>query len=227
MIFRLRIMGRFEKTMDKETREYLDQKYVGLARKEDIEKVRQETKASFRQWKEENKTQGLEWKQEISATIEESRKQWGTEIGALRDEILKGLEEVKGDTESALRQSNQGLDASFQKVREEAQTVFDHSKRQMDLVLNSIKEEGKKDLLQPIQEARSDLGGLKTGLNQIQEQAKQLVEEMGTLNEKVRSGMVEVKEELGAMIKFSYADLERKLNALEARIKVLEKIVLH
>lgn len=213
--------------MDKETREYLDQKYVGLARKEDIEKVRQETKASFRQWKEENKTQGLEWKQEISATIEESRKQWGTEIGALRDEILKGLEEVKGDTESALRQSNQGLDASFQKVREEAQTVFDHSKRQMDLVLNSIKEEGKKDLLQPIQEARSDLGGLKTGLNQIQEQAKQLVEEMGTLNEKVRSGMVEVKEELGAMIKFSYADLERKLNALEARIKVLEKIVLH
>jgi hypothetical protein len=50
--------------------------------------------------------------------------------------------------------------------------------------------------------------------------------EIGTLNEKVRAGIVEVKEELGAMIKFSYADLERKLNALEARIQVLEKIVL-
>jgi len=50
---------------------------------------------------------------------------------------------------------------------------------------------------------------LKTGLNQIQGQARQLVTDVATLNEKVRDGMVEVKEELGAMIKFSYADLEK------------------
>jgi hypothetical protein len=37
---------------------------------------------------------------------------------------------------------------------------------------------------------------------------------------------MEVKDELSSMIKFSFAELERRLNALEARIKVLEKIVL-
>jgi hypothetical protein len=41
----------------------------------------------------------------------------------------------------------------------------------------------------------------------------------------MREGFVGVKEELGSMIKFSYADLEKKLNALEARIKALEKMV--
>jgi X-X-X-Leu-X-X-Gly heptad repeat protein len=183
--------------MDKEARDYLDQKYVGLARKEDLEKLRQETKASFRQLKEESKTQLLEWKQEIITTLEESRKQWGAEFGA-----------------------------SFDKIREDAQAILDHSERQMEVILNSIKEEGKKDLLPSLQETRSDLGELKTGLNQIQDQTKQLVTEVGTLNEKVRAGVVEVKEELGAMIKFSFSDLERKLNALEARIQVLEKIVL-
>jgi hypothetical protein len=139
--------------MDRETREYLDQKYTGLAGKDDLEKLRQEAKASFRQLKEEGKTQLLEWKQEITKALEESRKQWGAE-------------------------------------------------------------------------ARSDLGELKAGQSQIEDQAKQLVMEVGTLNEKVGAGVVEVKEELGAMIKFSYADLERKLNALEARLQVLEKIVL-
>ena len=139
--------------MDRETREYLDQKYAGLAGKEDLEKLRQEMKASFRPLKEEGKTQLLEWKQEITKALEQSRREWGAE-------------------------------------------------------------------------ARSDLGELKAGQSQILDQAKQLVTEVGTLNEKVRAGMVEVKEELGAMIKFSYADLERKLNALEARLQVLEKIVL-
>jgi len=164
--------------MDKETREYLDQKYIGLTGKEDLEKLRQEMKASFRQLKEEGKTQLLEWKQGIITALEESRKQWSPELGSVREEILKALE------------------------REE------------------------KGVLPSIQETQSSLGELKTGLNQIQGQARQLVTDVGTLNEKVRDGMVEVKEELGAMIKFSYADLEKKLNALEARIQVLEKIVI-
>lgn len=164
--------------MDKETREYLDQKNIGLARKEDLEKLRQEAKASFRQLKEEGKAQLLEWKEEIAAALEESRRQWNVEFGSVRQEILKGLER------------------------------------------------GKEDLLPSLQETRSDLGELKAGLSEIQDQVKQLVTEVGTLNEKVRAGMVEVKEELGAMIKFSFADLERKLNTLEARIQVLEKMVI-
>lgn len=212
--------------MDKETREYLDQKYVGLIRKEDLEKLRQETKASFRQLKEESKTQFLEWKQDVSSSIEESRMHWKTEIGPVREEIMKGLEKLRGDTESALRQSHQVFGKSFQKIEEDTQAILDHSKRQMDVILNSIKEEGKQGLLPSIQETRADVGELKSGLDQIRDRSQQLVTDVGTLNEKVRAGLVEVKEELGAMIKFSYADLERKLNALEARIQILEKIVL-
>jgi hypothetical protein len=36
-----------------------------------------------------------------------------------------------------------------------------------------------------------------------------------------------MKEELGAMLKFSFADLEKRVAALEARIKALEKMVFH
>jgi hypothetical protein len=41
----------------------------------------------------------------------------------------------------------------------------------------------------------------------------------------MREGFIDVKEELGSMMRFSYADLEKRFNALEARIKALEKMV--
>jgi hypothetical protein len=41
----------------------------------------------------------------------------------------------------------------------------------------------------------------------------------------MKEGFIDAKEELGSMMKFSYADLEKRLNALEARIKALEKMV--
>jgi hypothetical protein len=41
----------------------------------------------------------------------------------------------------------------------------------------------------------------------------------------MKEGFIDVKEELGSMIKFSYADLEKRFNTLEARIKALEKMV--
>ena len=42
-----------------------------------------------------------------------------------------------------------------------------------------------------------------------------------------KENFTEVKEELGSMIKFSYADLDKKIAALEARIKALEKMTFH
>jgi hypothetical protein len=53
-----------------------------------------------------------------------------------------------------------------------------------------------------------------------------MAEEVATLKGKIKEGFMEVKEELGSMIKFSYADLEKRFNALEARVKALEKMVL-
>jgi len=208
--------------MDKETREYVDQKSVSLVRKEDIEKLRQETKASFRQLREESKTEGLALKEEIRANLEESRKQWQAAGAVLHEEILKGFQHLKGENQSVLGQSNRAIESSLQKIEGDVKLAFDQSKQQCD----SIVKEGKKELIQSIQESKADMVGLRERLGNIEEQIKKAVEGMEASGEKVREGLTEVKEELGSMIKFSYADLERRLNALEARIKVLEKIVL-
>jgi polyhydroxyalkanoate synthesis regulator phasin len=58
------------------------------------------------------------------------------------------------------------------------------------------------------------------------EEIKQVTEEIGLLKERIKEGFSDIREELGSMIKFSYADLERRFTALEARVKALEKIVL-
>ena len=208
--------------MDKETREYVDQKSVSLVRKEDIEKLRQESKANFRQLREEGKTEALALKEEIHTNLEESRKQWQAPVAVLHEEILKGFQQLKGENQSVLGQSNRAIESSLQKIEGDVRLAFDQSRQQCD----SIVKEGKKELVQSIQENRADMVRLIEGLGNIQEQIKKAVEGMEISGVKVREGLTEVKEELGSMIKFSYADLERRLNALEARIKVLEKIVL-
>ena len=133
--------------MDKEIKEYFDQRLLGLATKDDVEKLRQETKANFRQLKEENKANIVEGRQEI-------------------------------------------------------QSAFDQLKQIIELYLQQLKE-----------------------LKGFEEDIRQMAGDITELNEKIKEGFTEVKEELGSMIKFSYADLEKKINALEARIKALEKMV--
>ena len=53
----------------------------------------------------------------------------------------------------------------------------------------------------------------------------EITKEIVKLNGKIREGFAEVKESLGSMTKSPYADLEKKVNALEAGIKALEKMV--
>ena len=212
--------------MDKETREYLDQKYVVLARKEDLEKLRQETKSILQKLREESKNEALEWKQDFKTQLEELRKEWKGEFIPLQAGFSEGLNKMKTDTELLLRQSGQGLEPSVQRIREEMKALFDQSNQTLDQILLSVKEEGKKDLHRSIEETQSEMEGFKQGLINIQEQFKQVTAGVGNLSEKVQEGFTTIKEELGAMIKFSYADLERRLNSLEERMRVLEKIVL-
>jgi len=73
--------------------------------------------------------------------------------------------------------------------------------------------------------ASTDMGGLKDGMETLQDGMKQVTEAIDSVREKMREGFVDVKEELGSMMKFSYADLEKRFNALEGRIKALEKMV--
>ena len=75
------------------------------------------------------------------------------------------------------------------------------------------------------QEIKADSNRLGESVDGIREEIKKVAEEMVALNQKIKEGFVEVREELGSMMKFSYADLEKKFNTLEARIKALEKMV--
>jgi uncharacterized protein YdhG (YjbR/CyaY superfamily) len=164
--------------MDKEMRDYLDQKLLVLATKDDVEKLRQESKANLRQLREE--------------------------IDLIREETKEGL----------------------QKVRSEIQSTYDQTNRAIDLSLQRFREEGAVQVIQRREEFKADIGTVRGGMDRLQQQVKQVAEEFAALDGKIKEGFTEVKEELGSMIKFSYADLEKRFNALEARVKSLEKMVL-
>ncbi len=58
--------------MDQEMKEYLDRKLASLAMKDDVEKLRQETKANFRQLREEDKTSITELRKETQTVLDQS-----------------------------------------------------------------------------------------------------------------------------------------------------------
>ncbi len=66
-------MGEME--MDQETKEYLDRRLLPLVKRKDIEKLRQETKANFRQWKEETRTHLLDMIKELKTDLEKRGKE--------------------------------------------------------------------------------------------------------------------------------------------------------
>jgi len=216
--------------MDQETKEYLDQKHVSLARKEDMEKLRQEMKATFRQWKEENQSDLVGTKKEIKAHLEELRKEWKAEVEAIRKAWTEGVQRLRQETQSMINQSGHTMDLSFHKVEEDVKTILSQTKQELISNLRLTREGGKEDLEASLSsarmETRADFDRLDQRLTKLQEQTQKVTEEFGPLGEKVQAGLTEVKGELSSMIKFSFAELERRLNALEARIKILEKIVL-
>jgi hypothetical protein len=189
--------------MDQETKEYLERILMGLTTKEDLEKLRQETKSNFRQLKEENKNQILEWKQEVKADLEQLRKGEAEQADPMRKEFRDGMQGLKVETQSA-------LDQSFQKI---------------ETLLQEIKEAGETPSSEARQRPGIEVSGLKDGIESLREGIKEVTEEILYIKEKMKDGFVEVQTELGSMMRFSYADLERKFNALEARIKALEKMV--
>ncbi len=189
--------------MDQETKEYLERTLLGLTTKEDLEKLRQETKSNFRQLKEESKNQVLEWRQEVKADFEQLRK--GETAGAdpIRKELRDGIEELKAETQSVLGQSIQRIETLLQDLEEEGKTPSSSARPGASI----------------------EVSGLKDGIESLREAIKDVKEEVLYIKEMMKNGFVEVQTELGSMMRFSYADLERKFNALEARIKALEKMV--
>jgi archaellum component FlaC len=89
-----------------------------------------------------------------------------------------------------------------------------------------IREEGVENIVQTGESIKSDLNLFRGELEGLSEEIKKAIEEIGTFNEKIKVSFTEIKEDLGSMIKLSYGDLERRLEALETRVKALEKLVL-
>jgi isopenicillin N synthase-like dioxygenase len=190
--------------MDQEIKDYLERKLTVLATKDDIEKIRQETNANFRKLKEENKTQATEWKQEIKGDLEQLTKSKGLEPDLIQETMKEGLMKIRVETQSTIDQLRQTMESSLQRLKETGEVQAFRSK----------------------EETKSAVDQLKEGMEKFQGQMKKIGEEMLSLDQEIREGFTGVKDELGSMIKFSYSDLEKKLAALEARVKTLEKMVL-
>ena len=190
--------------MDQEMREYLERRLILLATKDDIEKVRQETSANFRKLKEENKSQVAEWRQEIKADLEKVTQDRGIEIGPIQEEMKEGLMRIRVEFQSAFDQLKQTMDSSLQRLKDAGEVQAFRSKEETKSVMDQWKEE----------------------MEKFQSEVKRIGEEMVSINQEIKGGFAGVKDELGSMIKFSYSDLEKKMTALEARVKTLEKMVL-
>ena len=148
---------------------------------------------------------------------------------ATKDDVEKLRQELKANLRQLREEINpirEGMNEGLEKVRLEIQSALDQSNKALELSLGRIKEEGAAEVIQSREEFKVDIERLREGMDRLQQQVKQVAEEIVTLNGKIKEGFMEVKDELGSMLKFSYADLEKRFNALEARVKALEKMVL-
>lgn len=208
--------------MDQKTKEYWDRSLIGLTAKEDLEKLRQEMKSNFRQLKEESKNQILEWKKEVKAAIDSMIGESRFEIGPVREEINQGLQKTETQIQSALSRTNEFVTSLFQRISEEVRADIDRSKQELGSTLRLIQDDGLKHVSDLKREMVSD----ENRLEGLREEVKKITDEVAALDQKIKGAFSEVKEELGAMMRFSYADFEKRLATLEARIKSLEKMVL-
>jgi hypothetical protein len=234
--------------MDKELIEFFEQRLMVFAKRDDVERLRQETSANFRKLKEENKELILGWIEGIKAEMEGLRKEARVDIGPIREDIKEEMKKLGLKIQSTLLQSIQSIESSFQKMKEETSTAIQQSKTEVGFNLQMIKEEtntailqsrqeiasslqlmreeGRANLAQSGEETKVELNRLGEGVGNLNDQIRAAIQEITALNEKIKEGFNEVKEELGSMIKFSYADLEKRFGTLEARLKALEKLVL-
>ena len=104
-------------------------------------------------------------------------------------------------------------------------SALDQTAQKLETLLQNLKEDREVPSADAGEGLRPDVSGLKDGIESLREGIKEVSEELLYIKEKMKDGFVEVQTELGSMMRFSYADLERKFSALEARIKALEKMV--
>ena len=127
--------------MDNETKEYLERKLFVLATKDDVEKLRQETKSNFRQVKEEDRANLLEWAQGIKKEIDELRKEHGMAIDPILGMIREGLQNIRGESQSMLDRWNKKMESSLQGIIQETSVVPDRINGIMESCLRQMRED--------------------------------------------------------------------------------------
>ena len=231
------IEERWEIEMNKELIELFEQRMMIFSKRDDVEKLRQETNANFRKLKEENKELILGWIEGMKAEIEALKREGKVMIDPLRKEIKEEVKNVElkiqsilsqsiQSVESSIHQSKQDIGSNLQTTKDEYNTAILQSRQEMASYLQLIKEERKTDLAQSQEKTSGQLDRLGEKVGNLNDQIRMTIEEIAALDDKLKAGFNEVKEELGSMIKFSYADLEKRFATLEARVKALEKLVL-
>jgi polyhydroxyalkanoate synthesis regulator phasin len=154
-------------------------------------------------------------RQETNANFRKLKEESKSQATEWRQEIKADMEKITPSSSIEIGPIREEIKEWVRKIEEGTQFALSQFRQTMDSSLQRMKESG---------EAHADHST--EGLDRVPDQMKKIEENMGTLEEKIREGFVGAKDELGSMIKFSYSDLEKKLAALEARVKTLEKIVL-
>jgi exonuclease VII large subunit len=206
--------------MDREWKELLEQKFLIFSKREDIERLRQEVLSQFFKLREEHRNSFLQWVKEMKEAIEKLKEEWRSPNW---ESAIKGIGK---EVEEISNRLNQEVRRELQWVKEGFEGVSEHLKGEIASSLQRIKEESLSQISSSAKETRMSLQEIREVLKALEERVNRIAEERTMVSEKLKEGFEAVREELGSMIRFSYGDLERRLNALEARVKALEKMVL-
>lgn len=206
--------------MDKTLMEWMEQGLLVFSKKEDVEKLRQEILSHFFKLREENQAFTIRVIKEIKEELEKLNKDLRSQFlesyetqterkimelsHSFHQEMVRGLQFTTGELEKGLDRLRKDIDSNIQKLKEEPSPQKAYSNEELGVHFQGIRE----------------------GMENLHDQMKRIGDEMATFREKLKEGFEGIKEELGSMIRFSYADLEKRLNALEARVNALEKLVL-
>jgi len=210
--------------MDREILDYLDQKWFMLASKEDLEKLRQEMKAALSRLREAGREEELGWRQEVKGDLDALKKENLADLIPLVEETKAGLKGIREDLLPSILRAQEKFESTLLQYREEAKAGINQSTQDMGALLQSLWKEERQSFSNLIKEAPQEANRWKEGMEKIDGQVRELTQGLAAIHETLAQGIKQMKEELGSMIKFSSADLDRKISALEARIKALEKI---
>jgi arginyl-tRNA synthetase len=154
-------------------------------------------------------------RQETNANFRKLKEEHKSQAMEWRQEIKADMKKITPSSSMEIGPIREEMKEWVRKIEDGNQFALSQFRQTMDSFLQGMKETGEA----PATHSRE-------GMGRFLDQMKKIEENMVTLEEKIREGFAGVKDELGSMIKFSYSDLEKKMAALEARVKTLEKMVL-